>query len=85
MRRLRRAGSLGETDGEILLRMLRNLDVVRAPHLWLLARCWELRDNLTPYDASYVALAEALGCPLITTDARLSGSPGIRCAVEVLR
>jgi predicted nucleic acid-binding protein len=85
MRRLRRAGSLGETDGEFLLRMLRNLDVVRAPHLWLLARCWELRDNLTPYDASYVALAEALGCPLITTDARLSGSPGIRCAVEVLR
>jgi predicted nucleic acid-binding protein len=47
-------------------------------------RCWELRDNLTVCDASYVALAELLGATLVTTDARLSRAPQIMCAVEVL-
>jgi predicted nucleic acid-binding protein len=47
-------------------------------------RAYELRANLTAYDASYVALAEGLGCPLLTADARLSRAPGIRCPVDVL-
>lgn len=47
-------------------------------------RAWELRDNATPYDAVYVALAELLGCPLLTGDQRLARAPGIRCPVEVL-
>ncbi|THJ66860.1 twitching motility protein PilT [Arthrobacter echini] len=51
----------------------------------LLARCWELRQNLTTYDASYVALAEKLEVLLPTADAQLSRAPGTRCEVEVLR
>lgn len=51
----------------------------------LLARVWELRENLTGYDATYVALAEALDCPLLTADGRLGLSPGPRCPVEVIR
>jgi len=57
----------------------------RAPHRPLLARCWELRDNLTVYDASYVALAEALDVTLLTGDRRLARAPGLRCHIEILR
>jgi predicted nucleic acid-binding protein len=46
-------------------------------------RVWDMRENLTAYDAAYVALAEALNAPLVTTDARLARAPGIRAAVEV--
>ncbi|WP_245570400.1 type II toxin-antitoxin system VapC family toxin [Microbacterium luticocti] len=48
-------------------------------------RAWELRDNLSSYDAGYVALAEHLGAPLITGDARLAHASGVRCPVEVYR
>jgi len=47
-------------------------------------RCWELRDNVTVYDAAYVALAELLDAPLVTADGKLAKAPGIRCDVEVL-
>lgn len=50
----------------------------------LLRRVWELRPNVTAYDACYVALAEAVGRPLLTADQRLANAPGIRCAVEIL-
>ena len=50
----------------------------------LLDRIWELRDNLTAYDATYVALAEALDCPLLTTDVRLARTPGVKCSITVL-
>jgi hypothetical protein len=56
-----------------------------ARHRPLLARCWELRDNLTVYDASYVALAEALDLTLLTGDGRLARAPALRCHVEILR
>jgi predicted nucleic acid-binding protein len=49
----------------------------------LLGRIWQLRHNLTAYDAAYVALAEALGVTLLTADARISTAPGLRCSVEV--
>jgi predicted nucleic acid-binding protein len=62
-----------------------DLPLQRAPHQPLLPRCWELHNNLTSYDAAYVALAEALGCPLLTADVRLSRASGLRCAVEVAR
>ena len=57
----------------------------RYPHTPLLGRIWELRDNLTVYDAAYVALAEALEAPLVTMDGRLSQAPGIRAASRGLR
>ena len=50
----------------------------------LLHRAWELRDNVTSYDACYVALAEALDGVLLTADLRLAGAPGVRCAIEVV-
>jgi len=51
----------------------------------LLGRIWELRENLTAYDATYVALAEALACSLVTADARLARAPGPSCAVTVVQ
>jgi predicted nucleic acid-binding protein len=63
---------------------LTDLPLRRAPHLPLLPRCWELRHNLTPYDAAYVALAEALDVALVTADSRLSRAAGVRCAVDLL-
>jgi predicted nucleic acid-binding protein len=50
----------------------------------LLRRAWELRANITAYDASYVVLAEALERPLLTADRRLASAPGPRCAVEAI-
>jgi predicted nucleic acid-binding protein len=50
----------------------------------LMVRAYELRANVTPHDAAYVALAESLGYTLLTADARLSRAPGIRCQVEIL-
>ena len=60
------------------------LDVFRYPHDRLLPRVWELRQNLTAYDASYVALAEALDCPLLTCDRRLARSGHGRARVELV-
>lgn len=61
-----------------------DLPLRRAPHRVLLPRCWSLRENLTIYDASYVALAEELNVVLLTADVRLSRAPGLRCRVEAL-
>lgn len=56
----------------------------RSSHQPLLQRIWELRHGVTPYDAAYVALAEALDVVLVTADARLARAPRIRCEIEVL-
>jgi predicted nucleic acid-binding protein len=48
-------------------------------------RVWELRRNLTAYDAAYVAVAEVLDCALVTGDARLAAAPGLKCEVRVIR
>ena len=50
----------------------------------LLERVWALRDNLSAYDATYVAVAEALNCPLLTADARLARAPGPECPITVV-
>lgn len=63
---------------------LGQLAIERVTHRGLMERCWELRDNLTPYDAVYVALAERHDADLVTTDARLVRSPGTRCRIELL-
>lgn len=49
------------------------------------SRTWQLRDNLTPCDAAYVALAELFSAPLVTSDARLGGATGPRCVIELIR
>ena len=54
------------------------------PHLPLLPRIWQLRHNITPYDASYVALAELLNIPLLTRDRKLAHSSGHRARIEVI-
>lgn len=73
-----------QANANIAISALRRLPLIRARHLALIDRCWELRENLTPYDASYVALAEALDCPLVTADRAIAEAAGIECAVELL-
>ena len=60
------------------------LEVERFSHVRLLTRVWELRDNLTVYDALYVALAETLEAPLVTLDARMALARGTTAVIEVL-
>ncbi len=83
-RRLHAIGSLDDRRVALAIVDLRALRIDRAPHVPLLDRCWELRDNLTVYDAAYVALAEMLDVTLVTGDGRLARAPGIACDVEVL-
>ena len=78
------AQRLGADAGWAALDVFRRLGMTRYPGSGLLDRVWELRDNLSAYDACYVALAELLGCDLLTADARLSRAPGIRCAITVV-
>jgi predicted nucleic acid-binding protein len=59
------------------------LPLRRYRHDLLLQRIWELRNNLTAYDAAYVALAEALDCPLLTTDRRLAAAAGHRARIDL--
>jgi predicted nucleic acid-binding protein len=62
-----------------------DLTIVRYPHISLADRMWELRQNVTAYDAAFLALAETLGAPLITCDIRLSRVRGYTAAVELFR
>ena len=62
---------------------LLDLPIDLFPYESVAPRVWQPRHNLTSYDATYVALAEALDAPLITLDQRLSEAPGIRCRVEI--
>lgn len=75
---------VAQTDAERALSRWLALGVERYPHFGLVSRIWELRDNVSAYDAAYVALAEALDCELITADVRISGAPGLRCPVTIL-
>jgi predicted nucleic acid-binding protein len=84
---VRRYAATGELDaerGREVLADLADFPLHRYPHDFLLPRIWELRNNLTAYDAVYIALAEALGAPLLTRDRRLAAAPGHRVQVELL-
>jgi predicted nucleic acid-binding protein len=78
------AGTLTDERFAAAVGDLEDLDLDRSPALPLMSRAFELRANLTAYDAAYVALAEALGCELLTGDGRLARAPGIGCAIKVL-
>jgi predicted nucleic acid-binding protein len=84
LRRFARAGRLDARRSVQALADLGAFPLRRVPHLPLLGRVWELRDNLSAYDACYVALAEALGAALLTLDGRLTRAPGIRCEVQTV-
>lgn len=81
LRRYVRAGGIDEETAAIALDDLRALDLQRHAHEPLLERVWELRQNLTAYDAVYVALADVLECVLLTCDRRLSRAPGMATRV----
>jgi predicted nucleic acid-binding protein len=79
-----RRGELDEQGGWEILYAFRWLGITRHGTFSMLDRVWELRHNLSAYDAAYVALAEALQCHLVTGDAWISRAPGLRCPVTVL-
>lgn len=64
---------------------LGDLAIMRHPTFPFMPRAYELRANVTPYDAVYVGLAEVLNCELVTADARLATAPGPRCQIRILR
>ncbi|MEP6836328.1 MAG: type II toxin-antitoxin system VapC family toxin [Gemmatimonas sp.] len=69
---------------EQAIRVLESFPLTRHAHGPLRRRCWQLRANLSVYDATYVALAEGLGARLFTRDARLGRAQGLATAVEVV-
>ena len=79
------AGALSDRRFATAIGDLEDIDVNRYPAQGLMRRAFNLRANVTAYDATYVALAEGLGCELLTGDGRLANAPGIRCAIRVLR
>ena len=64
---------------------LAGFPIRRMPLPPLLDRMWQLRSNVTPYDAAYIALAERLAGPLITCDAKLAGASRVRCSFDLIR
>lgn len=84
LRRAAANGWIGETRAIEALADLAAMRVLRHPHGVLAPRIWELRHNLSAYDAAYVALAEALGATFVTCDARLASAPGVRAQVTLV-
>jgi predicted nucleic acid-binding protein len=84
LRRYVREANIDVTEAGVALTDLSALDLRRHAHEPLLDRVWELRENLSAYDAVYVALAEALETTLLTCDARLAKAPGLRNVVELV-
>jgi predicted nucleic acid-binding protein len=84
LRRYVHAGNLGIARAQAALVDLSDMPIVRYPHVPFLQRAFDLRDNVTFYDALYIVLAEALGAPLLTRDAPLGSIPGHRADVEVV-
>lgn len=84
VRRFARAGELDQERGRELLQDLLDLRIERYSHELLLPRIWDLRATVTDYDAAYLALAELLGAPLLTRDAKLARALGHHARVELV-
>lgn len=84
LRRLVRSGEVTPGRATEAIADLADLDLHRHAHLELLMRAWKLRENVTAYDAMYVALAEALDAAVVTCDAPLATSPGHHARIEVV-
>jgi predicted nucleic acid-binding protein len=84
LRRLVRTGEVSSGRADEAIADLIDLDLHRHAHLDLLGRVWKLRDNVTAYDAIYVALAEAMEATLVTCDDPLAKTPGHRARIEVI-
>ena len=82
LRRLVVAGTLSDERAADARMDFADLTIIRYPHVSLADRMWELRHNVTAYDAAFLALAEALGAPLVTCDARLARAHGHAALVE---
>jgi predicted nucleic acid-binding protein len=85
LRRLVRTGEVSSSRADGAIADLVDLHLHRHPHVDLLARAWKLRDNVSAYDAAYIALAEALDAPLVTCDNPLAASPGHAARIEAIR
>ena len=83
LRRLVREGTLARKRAEEAMEDLIAVRVTRYPPVALLHRIWQLRQNLSAYDAAYVALAEELKAPLITRDQKIAAAPGHSATIEV--
>ena len=84
LRRFVRAGEVSPARAAEAIADLADLDLHRHPHVDLLMRAWKLRENITAYDAMYVALAEALDAPLVTCDRPLASTAGHGATIEAI-
>lgn len=84
LRRHVQHGALGPARAQAALDVARDLPTQRYAHEPLARRIWQLRDNATAYDATYLALAEGLRAPLLTTDRKLANTPGHQATIQLV-
>ncbi len=84
LRRYHATGTLDDLRAWEAMQDFADMPITKFPHDFLLPRIWELRNNLTAYDAVYLALAEALNATFLTRDSAFAAIPGTRTIVEIL-